>query len=350
MTAAPKHTKIGPGLFSWAPYLNLRRTSADAAHLWQVLYMSAQAKLGMPGLWLGGHGAMADAAYMTFDETVKALDVIVAHGMAEYDDRAKVCRLTMLPDKCEAASSPNALRALWTKYQTVPECGVKQRYLELLVWLQLPFQSSKRSEKEGMRLVWDETFGALLASPPLNASAVQAPISRVSSTPQKQLDLLSGLTESVHVPPSVPDRSGEGKGSGKAEGESERGCPQPASASPPIAPEPPAYVPPDYLHAAQPLEPGEVVVLAGAQTSDEPPDVVEAHSLWEVARERVRRRMTPGTFGMFIDPLVPLARHGPVLHLQAPSKLIAECVRSRHQRELESELHAITGHAMQIAI
>jgi len=352
----PKHTKVGTGFLTWPPYRDLRRIDkergTDAAHLWQVLYMSSHAKTGLPGLWSGGYGTMSDTADITADEAKAAVAVLEERGLAEFDAESKVLRLTMLPDKCEAATSPNALRGWWGRYQLVPECAVKRRYLDLLIWLQLPFTASKRSEKVEMREVWDETFQSelnRLNTSPVASAALPA---QVSCTQQSQLQLsLTPVNRDMYQHGSR-DRSGEGEGKGSAEGESERVVHRPPQLS--IVPAPADYQPPEYIGPPVPREPA-TEPSAAADTSAEAPDVVEAHELWERALGGLRQRMLAQSFAMFIEPISAVAldrraRASPLLHLRAPTEAAANYFRTRHAAQVAAELRAVAGTEIEIAI
>src|SRR5882724_5806912 len=91
-------TRLGSALWNWEPWV----TRTEITRLfWLALYTSGEAKRHVPGLWQGGFPSMADAARISPDKVIDALDELLDHEMVEYDPKTRVLRLCMLPDPGE---------------------------------------------------------------------------------------------------------------------------------------------------------------------------------------------------------------------------------------------------------
>jgi hypothetical protein len=315
----PKHTKIGCGLFAWTPYVRLRRAdgTGNAAHLWQVLLMSAPAKLWIPGLWYGGLGTMADNARLTHQETYEALGVCIAQAMVEYDERTQVLRLTQLPDRCERAPNPSCLRGWWSRWQNVPDCSVRDRHLDLMVWLHLPFKASKRSAKEEMQRAWEETFGTAISASGSGFGSDQklsTPSSdRASSALPPQLDL--------YATPSLRHREGDGVPHGPEEVEVKE----------------------------KEEERGEVQERGPAPHAEPAAAVISAAEIWMAVKERFFARESAQNVAMWIDPLTA-SLSGNTCQLHAPNDYVRRWVKDKYAHDLQDDLRAVTGREIQVAI
>lgn len=216
MSSDPKHTNVGCGLFRWPPYLALFRDHPLALHLWLNLYMGTKAKTLLPGLWLGGVLAMADEASLTIGETEAALRTLTEHDLIEHDPRTAVTRLTKLPDKCERASNANMIYGWWDRReQLVPPCGVRDRHLELMAWLHLPFKPEKRRgsrakdpQKAGASVAdaWPETFGPALEALRAGSVSTSGHTSFPRSDSPLQLDLYAAPDNRNGSPDGSPNR------------------------------------------------------------------------------------------------------------------------------------------------
>lgn len=212
----PKHTNVGCGILSWPPYLALYRDHPLALHLWWTLYIGRKAKTLLPGLWLGGVMAMADEANLTIGETNAAIATLTEHELIEHDQRqGGITRLTKLPDRCERAMNQNMLYGWWDRrQQLVPDCGVRDRHLELMAWLHLPFKPKRGRTKKGddqteMQRAWDETFGgalAVLRGGSVSTGGHGGSGTVLSGAQRAQLDLYSAPVQSNGSPNGSPNR------------------------------------------------------------------------------------------------------------------------------------------------
>ncbi len=353
MNDAPKHTCVGCGLFHWPPYQNLRRASADAAHLWQVFYMGRRAKTLLPGLWVGGLYAMADDSAMTLDETQSALRVAVEQEMAEYDQVAGVLRLTKLPDRCEAGKNQSILLSWWTKFERdVPACGVRDRYLDLIDWLHpRPFKAQKTAKggaSTDMLMVWEATFGAALKARSAPPTYPQSDLSIPKASSPLQLDLYA-TPEKTHGGGhggGHDQGKGLGKGKEKAEGEVQE-------REPPTAPGTGRTVPVSDLAGRCPHAPHPGTAFA--DTCDECLAERREHGaagpldLLRLAKQTLAGMVGEKLYELWVDPLGG-TQEGDVLHLTAPSTFHRDRIRDHYREKLQAALRQSTGRAVQIAI
>lgn len=286
-----KYTKVGVALFSWEPYLAVRRESGDAAHLWLALYASAPAKLLCPGLWMGGVGTMADASRLTFQECVHALDLLCEREMVEFDPKTQLLRLTALPDKCESAPNQACLRGWWSRRQGLPDCGVRDRHVDLMAWLTLPIRPSKRSTGLEMQRAWDDTWGtcwhALRGRTGLSFPASPAPV--LEAAQPKQLPLLS----------SAPNRDGRGDRQGDGGGD-------------------------------RPEEVEVMVEERGRGAGEGDPD----HRLWAAVLAEASASVSIQNFDMWLAPLTA-RREATELRVSAPTDYHAKWVKDHYLRQLQ---------------
>ncbi len=231
----PKHTNVGCSILSWPPYLALFRDHPLALHLWWTLYIGPKAKTLVPGLWMGGRMAMADEARLTLGEADAAIATLTEHELIEHDPRHGVTRLMKLPDRCERAQNPKMLRGWWDRReQVVPACGVRDRHLELMAWLHLPFSPKRGSKgRQGLedanenQRAWDETWGpalALLRGGSVSTGGHGGSGSVPSGASPLQLDLYSGPAQRNGIANGSPNRTvpDQDQVPDQAEGERER--------------------------------------------------------------------------------------------------------------------------------
>lgn len=159
------YTKIGTGIWYWEPFAQL---TEGAKLLWLVLFTSPESKRSVPGLWHGGIATMADAARMSSDDVLRHLDKLIEHELVEYDQRMRMLRFCMLPDAGESPTNGNTIRGWWRKFQSMPDCAVRNAHVPTLRWLM--DQWAKENGKpcsSNHEDAWAETFG--------NAALVQVP-------------------------------------------------------------------------------------------------------------------------------------------------------------------------------
>ncbi len=152
-------TRLGAGVWDWAPFVELDDSTRV---LWLALYTTAEAKRHAPGLWQGGIPTMADASHQRPDVVVDALDHLLEREMAEYDSKTRVLRLTMLPDPGEYPSNGKVILSWWTRFRSVPECGVRDAHIPTLRWI---IDTGARLSGKGVTVhhetAWRDTFGAV---------------------------------------------------------------------------------------------------------------------------------------------------------------------------------------------
>lgn len=153
--AETRYTRLGCGLFHWEPWVNLDMTSRV---LWLGLYASGEVKRSVPGLWVGGIGALADAVRMQSDQVLAALNQLIESRVAEYDQTHRIVRLTMFPDAGERAHNVPSLMGWWGRFVTIPACRVRDSHVAVLQWL---VESEKSGHSEAMKEAWGRTFGSV---------------------------------------------------------------------------------------------------------------------------------------------------------------------------------------------
>jgi hypothetical protein len=162
-------TRLGSSLWDWEPWVEL--PTAESRLLWLAFYTSAEAKRHVPGLWQGGFGAMADAARMPVDVVISALDVLITRELVEYDRKFKVLRLCELPDAGEYPTNGKVIRSWWTRFNTVPQCPVRDAHVRTISWIletgskQVRSRTSKDVTVNHLE-AWSETFGQIVVPIP----------------------------------------------------------------------------------------------------------------------------------------------------------------------------------------
>lgn len=151
-------TRLGAGLWTWEPWVALR--CAEAQLLWLALYTTSEARRNAPGLWQGGIPVMAEASNLPPDAVVGGLDRLITRELVEYDPRLRVLRMCSLPDPGEYPANGNGIRSWWTRFGTVPECGVRDAHVTTLRWIL--DEGARRGQKRVSpqhEQAWEETFG-----------------------------------------------------------------------------------------------------------------------------------------------------------------------------------------------
>lgn len=162
------YTRIGSKLWMWAPFRSLERFPEDpigigAKLLFLHLYTAPEAKLSVPGLYMGSITTMSESMGTSPDSVRKYLDRLLDDGLAEFDPSHRVLRLMMLPDAGESPTNGNTIRGWWRKFQNVPECAVRDSHVPMLYWIMQEWSRSNRKPitVDHMK-AWDETFGQVV--------------------------------------------------------------------------------------------------------------------------------------------------------------------------------------------
>lgn len=192
-------TRLGAGLWTWDPWVTLR--NADAQLLWLALYTTAEARRHAPGLWQGGVAAMAEASNLMPDAVVSGLERLIAAELVEYDAKLRVLRLSALPDAGEYPDNGKVILSWWTRFKSVPECGIRDAHVATLRWIL--DEGARRAGKavtDHHEQAWRDTFGSI---------RIPVPRKRGART------LLNSDT-STHVQPSLFGVQPSGNGSAEA--------------------------------------------------------------------------------------------------------------------------------------
>lgn len=148
------YVKVGGEVFNWP---RLRACSNTAKLLWIGLYVSQRRVL--PGLFVAGLPAIADVVKMTPDDTLVALDELIAdRDLIEYDRDREVLRMTEFPDRCERPQNGRHIRSLWTRFRSVPACQVRDAHIRTLEWL---LHDPSKPPTDDHVKAWNETFGTI---------------------------------------------------------------------------------------------------------------------------------------------------------------------------------------------
>lgn len=152
-------TRLGSSLWDWAPFCEL---PDPARILWLALYTSGEAKRHAPGLWQGGIPTMADASRQAADVVIDALGAMLDRDLVEYDPKARVLRMCALPDPGEYPSNGKVILSWWTRFKSVPACGVRDAHVTTLRWI---IDTGARLSGKGVTIhhenAWRDTFGAV---------------------------------------------------------------------------------------------------------------------------------------------------------------------------------------------
>lgn len=153
--AKGKFTAVGVQLWNWKPFRDLE--SLAARMVWLALYTTAESKRLPPGLWQGSVYALAEASSMRPDDVLVGLDILIDRGMVEYDQGNRLIRLTELPDSHERAMNGKHIRGWWNKFQTLPDCPLRNAHIRTLWWL-LEQEPMTRDHHQA----WQETFQTIV--------------------------------------------------------------------------------------------------------------------------------------------------------------------------------------------
>lgn len=200
-------TRFGDGIWSWEPWLSLEARDYDdyvgrgARMLWLALYTSPESKRTLPGLWHGSIATMADASGMSPDSVLASLTRLIERRMVENDQRLRVLRLTRLPDAGESPANGNAIRGWWKRFNSVPQCAVRDAHVPLIRWLMDEWcRVSRKVLSQDHAKAWSETFGTMQI-PESVIRAGQLLIESDTSTPA-QTSLFSASSGASGYPPT----------------------------------------------------------------------------------------------------------------------------------------------------
>ena len=148
------YIKVGGEVLNWRP---LRACTDRGRLFWISLYISQRRIL--PGLYVAGLPSIADMVKMTPDDTLLALDELIAdRDLLEYDRDREVLRMTEFPDRCERPANGRHIRSWWTSFRKVPACPVRDAHVRALQWLiDDPAHPPSSDHVKG----WEETFGTV---------------------------------------------------------------------------------------------------------------------------------------------------------------------------------------------
>lgn len=153
--AKGKFTAVGVQLWNWKPFRDLE--SLAARMVWLALYTTAEGKRILPGLWQGSVYALAEASSMRPDDVLVGLDILIERGLVEYDQDNRLMRLTELPDAHERACNGRMIRGWWNRFQTLPDCPLRNAHIRTLWWL-LEQEPMTKDHHEA----WQSTFAAII--------------------------------------------------------------------------------------------------------------------------------------------------------------------------------------------
>jgi len=148
------YIKVGGEVMNWKPL----RVASDRARLfWLGLYISQRRTL--PGLFVAGLPAIADIAKMKPDDSLAAMDELIAdRDLLEYDRDREVLRMTEFPDRCERPANGRHIRSWWTRFRGVPSCPVRDAHVRALQWL---IDDASHPPSADHVKAWEETFGTI---------------------------------------------------------------------------------------------------------------------------------------------------------------------------------------------
>jgi len=199
-------TRLGASIWDWKPWFSMDK---DPRILWLALYTSAEAKRHVPGIFHGSYTTMAEAARLTVNDTMVAIDKMIdcETPMVEYDQEHRVLRLTMLPDAGEYPSNADIISSWWRKFLSVPECDVRDAHVPVLRWIidrgaQLTKRGGKNRTGKPMRSheeCWAETFATVPVPAPRRRGVGRLAESDTSTSFQPGL-----FRASVTVTPCLP--------------------------------------------------------------------------------------------------------------------------------------------------
>lgn len=164
-------TAIGSGLWTWEPFLRLERDPRDVIGrctklFWIALYTTPEAKMVVPGMFVGSVSTMADACRIQPDDARTYLDRLIEDDLVEYDVQRRVLRMTELPDCGESPANGKAILGWWRRFQNVPECRVRDAHVNTLRWIMDEWcRRNQKTLSPGHQQAWTETFGRITPPP-----------------------------------------------------------------------------------------------------------------------------------------------------------------------------------------
>lgn len=194
MSSGTPFTNIGPNLWTWPPFRNLRRHHDDgkgfgAQMLWIGLYTTPSAKSQPPGLFLGSVHTMSEETGIPVDNVRGYLDRLIEDELVEYDIERRVLRLTMLPDAGESPKNGNAIRGWWRRFNNMPACAVRDSHVATLRWILDEFcRVSGKALSADHAKAWSETFGRVAVPSPKPKTRKHVQTSLFSSPDDEQTD------------------------------------------------------------------------------------------------------------------------------------------------------------------
>jgi hypothetical protein len=205
-------TRLGATVWDWEPFIGLDDTTRI---LWLALYTTSSAKRNAPGLWQGGIPTMADASHQHPDLVITALDKLLDHDMVEYDPKTRVLRMCCLPDPGEYPSNGKVILSWWTRFRSLPECGVRDAHVPTLRWI---IDTGARMSGKGVTVhhetAWRDTFGTVPIPVPRHRGVRRLADSDTSTHAQPSLFGLTGNgmpipadTRSPQIPQPAVDNS-----------------------------------------------------------------------------------------------------------------------------------------------
>ena len=196
------YTKLGANLWAWEPFRRLERSHDDVTGrctklFWLALYTTPEAKRLVPGLFGGSISTMADAAGIHVDDARVYLDRLLEDDLVDIDVERRVLRLTMLPDCGESPTNGNTIRGWWRKFQSVPECPVRDAHVAVLRWIIDEWsRSNGKPISHDHAAAWSETFGRVAIPSPrprvrkhVQTTFFAAPSSLPKSSPSDSLSV-----------------------------------------------------------------------------------------------------------------------------------------------------------------
>lgn len=180
-------------IWSWEPFVSL---SSDARILWLALYTGPTAKRLLPGLWQGAPQQMADEARLPSIEAINALDCLLEGELVEYDPKARVLRITALPDAGDWPTSHTIMRSWWRRFNAIPSCSVRDAHVPTLRWLLEHGASMSEENRSGKpsakhEEIWSTTFGTVAIPPPRRRGLRHAAVDNSTATQPSLFSLLA---------------------------------------------------------------------------------------------------------------------------------------------------------------
>lgn len=184
-------TTVNGHLAAWEP---LRPCEEASKWFWLILYTSSRRTI--PALWVGSVLTFADVTKYSMHKTITAIDDLLTHELVEFDDKREVLRLTKLPDRSMRPHNGKHLRSVWTKFQGVVACDVRNAHVRTLSWL---LDDPEHPITPDHGVVWEQTFGTV-AVPPQRRRGAKRLLDEDTSTPSQPSLFRTKPTEIVSHP------------------------------------------------------------------------------------------------------------------------------------------------------